>query len=134
MMQFYFLSVLINCIAGLAMLFAQTEDEKYKFFYFVKNPKFKLITGLLSCIISLITLFGSYEGSWIILGDLIPSLTGLLAGFTLLYSFYLDKKTLETEEKEKKFQNFFMSNQKYFGVTCLVAALLHFLFPKVIIL
>ena len=134
MMQFYFLSVLINCVVGISLLFINAKDEKYKFFDFTKNPRFKLITGILACIISLITLCGSYEGSWPFLGDLIPSLTGLWGGFTLLYSFYLDKRTLEAEQKERKFDSFLTDNSKYFGVTCLVAALFHFLFPKVIIL
>ena len=134
MMQFYFLSVLINCIVGLALIFSDTTDERYQFFEFVKNQKFKLISGIASILISLVTLFGTYKGSWIILGDLIPSLSGLTAGFILLFSFYLDRRTIEPSEKESKIEKFFILNRKYFGVTCLVAALLHFFFPKVVIL
>ena len=135
MMQFYFLSVLANVIAGLALLFSETEDEKYKFFQFVKNPHFKLVLGIVEGVISLVTLVsGGFGGQWVILGDLIPSLTGALASFTLLYSFYLEKQTVESTEKDNKMRDFFINNQKYFGITCLVVAFLHFLFPKVIIL
>ena len=131
MMQLYFLSVLINLLAGFSLLFCEKKDC-HPALQILQTQNFKLITGILACLISVITLFNPAQ--IIIIGDFIPSVTGIFGGFSLLYSFYVDKRSLDVESKHKKFENFIMENRKYFGVTCLIAALLHFIFPNVVVL
>ncbi|MCR4790145.1 MAG: hypothetical protein K5839_03590 [Treponemataceae bacterium] len=134
MMQLYFLSVLALCVTGLGLFFNGNQNPKYQFFSFVDNQLFKLITGIVTFLLGLINLFAHPEGTLVILEDFIPSLAGLFGGFTMLFNYYLDKRTTEPSEKYQKFEKFFTENNKYFGITCMVVALIHFLFAKVVIL
>ncbi|MGP1587917.1 MAG: hypothetical protein ACTTHG_06190 [Treponemataceae bacterium] len=138
MMQFYFLSVAANLITGLALIFSKKTQEEYKFFTYMNNSFFKLICGIAVCFVCVITLFSYYPGSPFFIGDLLPSATGILGGASLLFDYFMQKKTIEiTEEKSKKIhklQIFFEKNNLYIGILCLASSLLHFLFPKVVIL
>lgn len=138
MLQFYFLSVLLNCLAGLILVLnksSQTESNKLieKAPELFSNKTFRLVIGILCCFTALIKLLSSFPGAIPIIGDLIPSVAGVLGGVALLVDYYLAQSPSETK-LDPKLEIIFVNNKKYIGILCILSALLHFLFPKVILL
>lgn len=138
MLQFYFLSVLLNCLAGLILVLnksSQTESNKLieKAPELFSNKTFRLVIGILCCFTALIKLLSSFPGAIPIIGDLIPSVAGVLGGVALLVDYYLAQSPSETK-LDPRLEIIFVNNKKYIGILCILSALLHFLFPKVILL
>ena len=138
MLQFYFLSVLLNCLAGLILVLnksSQTESNKLieKTPELFSNKTFRLVIGILCCFTALIKLLSSFPGAIPIIGDLIPSVAGVLGGVALLVDYYLAQSPSETK-LDPRLEIIFVNNKKYIGILCILSALLHFLFPKVILL
>jgi hypothetical protein len=85
------------------------------------------------CFSALVKLLTSFPGAVPILGDLIPSVAGLLGGASLLIEYYITQSPSEAK-LNPKLETIFIANKKYIGILCILSALLHFLFPKVILL
>lgn len=151
MMQFYFLSVVMNVLAGLVLLnlkghsadeFNSEADtnqkqkllkdvtEKLKVMEFLQNKTLILIVGILSLIVGVIKLFAVGE-SPIIVGDLFPALGGIAAGFALLLNCYLDKSSGQINLPQI-IQTIFVEKTYLIGLCCLVISVLHFIMPRVI--
>lgn len=151
MLQFYFLSVFLNCITGLILISETTKkttstedvivkpegtesvaptETKKSSFLFIQNPTFKLIIGILAVLTGILKLLSVVPNDVPVIGDLIPSIAGLLGGGAVLFSYFTTQTTLEVKPG-KFFSNVFVMGKRYVGVICLIAATLHFLFPKV---
>ena len=65
---------------------------------------------------------------------MIPSVAGLAAGISILIEYYAANITDDDFELSDKIESLFVKPRKYIGVFCLLAALLHFLFPRAIFL
>ena len=131
MLQFYFLSIFCNLAAG-ALLFFDEQTENIEF---LKGKTFRLVLGLVTAIVGVLKLFVvAYSNSKVfIFGDFIPAVAGIAGGFTFLLSYYMDQST--TEVKLPEFlQKIFVVNANVLGIFCMAAALLHFLFPRVLFL
>lgn len=136
MLQFYFLSILLNFIAGYILFTnktSQTENESLETKSIFKDKTFKLVIGILCCFTALVKLLTSFPGAVPLLGDLIPSVAGILGGVALLIEYYLAQTPTETK-LNPKLETIFIANKKYIGILCILSAVLHFLFPKVILL
>lgn len=137
MLQFYFLSILLNSLTGLTLIFNSYSDKAQDSLKnvpeFFTNKTFKLIIGILCCFTALIKLLTSFPGSILIMGDLLPAIVGVLGGIALLIDYYLNNSPSETK-LNPKLESVFVTNKKYIGILCILSALLHFLFPRVIIL
>ncbi len=137
MLQFYFLSILLNTLAGLTLIFNSYSDKAQDSLKnvpdFFTNNTFKLVIGILCSFTALIKLLTAFPGSILIMGDLLPAVTGVLGGVALLIDFYMNNSPSETK-LNPKLETIFIANKKYIGVLCVLSALLHFLFPRVIIL
>ena len=147
MLQFYFLSVLLNLITGLILFcseknvskeIASTEEvqpevqEKNDVLGFMDNKNFKLVLGVLSVLVGLMKLLSVVQNDVPVIGDLLPSAAGLVGGFCILLDFYKNSSTVEMNPN--KFVQFVSENQKSIGIFCIVVAVLHFIFPKVLFL
>jgi hypothetical protein len=130
MIQFYFLSVLLNAVAGLILVNEGGEGDRI--FEGDINDTFKLIIGVASLATGLLKLLSATEGDIPIVGDLVPALTGLISGFILCFDYYASNSTLDVQPNS--IAMFFMGSKKLFGLAAIAAALLHFLFPKVLFL
>jgi hypothetical protein len=137
MLQFYFLSILLNLLTGLTLIFNSYSDKSQDSLKnvpeFFTNKTFKLIIGIMCCFTALVKLLTSFPGAVPVLGDLIPSVMGFLGGVALLIEYYISQSPTETK-LNPKMESIFITNKKYIGVLCILSALLHFLFPKVILL
>jgi len=137
MLQFYFLSILLNLITGFVLLFADKDDMES--FQGIKMPviaydeTFRLIIGILSGITGFFKLLTAVRGDVPVIGDLVPALAGLAGGFTLLYEFYRTRSSIE-EDTLPPFIQKIVSSKRYVGIACIIAAVLHFLFPTILFL
>ncbi|MFP3043018.1 hypothetical protein LQZ19_14480 [Treponema primitia] len=136
MIQFYFLSILLNGLAGYTLVVDTGEEDTSLdsgFRLSLKNESFRLILGVLTIVMGFLKILSSVQGDVQIIGDLIPALAGFLAGFVLVFEYYRSRSTLEPEHTEK-IEQLLIHNKKWIGFIALAAAALHFLFPTVLFL
>lgn len=152
MVQFYFLLVLLNILAGIILISTDSsteldlsdldaDDNKKKSVKgalendsIFTNETFGLVTGALCALISFITLFFSYSktGKSIpIIGDLLPSVLGLAGGATILLDYY--SKSFADHDLPDFVETVFFNNKKYIGFACIIAAIIHFIIPGFIV-
>lgn len=99
----------------------------------VLNDKlFQLIAGLLIVFVSLVTFLSPVNGIPF-LGDLIPSVAGIIGGAALLLEYYIENGSSELELPQF-LQVVFVDYQKYIGVACVLVAVIHFIVPGVLFL
>jgi hypothetical protein len=136
MVQLYFLSIVFNGLSGFLFIFGDfggnNSAEGDKKFSFIGDG-FRLVIGILAAVTGILKLFApmKYEGSSTIyiLGDLLPALAGLAAGFILMFSFYREHSVqVDSEEKINGLGDTFLQYKKAAGIVILIIALLHFLF------
>ncbi|MCR4627712.1 MAG: hypothetical protein K5640_08710 [Treponema sp.] len=148
MLQFYFLSILLNLLTGLVLLYANifSEDQKAEVHSektekatgkikelisntaFFENKTFLLVVGILATFTGLMKLLSVVRNDIPVIGDLLPALAGLFGGFTVVLAYYLMTAT-EPLGLPDFVHNIFIKGHKYIGIFCIVAALLHFVFP-----
>lgn len=135
MLQFYFLSVLLNALAGYILI---SEDDvgvlEFKSSFSLKDETLRLVTGILSVVTGLLKILSPVEGDVPVVGDLVPAITGFLAGFVLIFEYYRGRTSLEITANVDRIDRILVSNKKIIGVAAIIAAGLHFLFPKVLLL
>ncbi|MDR1399277.1 MAG: hypothetical protein LBJ41_05080 [Treponema sp.] len=133
MIQFYFLSILCNTLAGYALTRDTDELDNTKrqapFTLSARNLTFRLLLGLVSSVTGLFKLLSAIDLPFA--GDLVPALTGIGGGVLLLYDYYANTTTLTTESTLRSFLTR-KKTKKSFGVWSCAIAALHFLFPEMV--
>ncbi|WP_296685394.1 hypothetical protein [Treponema sp. UBA3813] len=172
MLQFYFLSILLNIVAGLVFIYAgkgngeetslvlsdsddfnpetddlnfdaeasssekkssKKENLKNLAIPFLGDKTLQLVVGILSALTGLMKLLSPIQYDVAVVGDLIPALAGLAAGAVLLLDWYQERSEVELSLPET-IQNIYTGGRKYLGIFCIIAAVLHFIFPLVLFL
>jgi len=136
MIQFYFLSVLLNVIAGYALFAFNAESKGSKFDgvrEFVKDPVIRLVVGVLCATVGFMKLLTVMRGDIPVVGDLIPSFAGMAAGFTMLLEFYRGNSTVTTPTLEK-LDKIFIANRRVVGIVSMASGFAHFLFANILFL
>ena len=170
MLQFYFLSILLNLIAGLVFIYAtngagssaalpdsddpfsenlSSESPEPDFgessvssggsgfksaaVLFLGDKTLQLVVGILSALTGLMKLLSPIQYDVAVVGDLIPALAGLCAGAVLLLDWYQERSDVSLALPEA-IQNIYTGGRKYLGIFCIIAAILHFIFPLVLFL
>ena len=135
MLQFYFLSIVMNALAGY-ILFAGGNDSPvvFKSGFSLQNETFRLVVGIASALVGFMKLLSVVEGDVPVIGDLLPALSGFLAGFALIFEYYRGRASVEIPENVGKIDRLLATNKKIIGIAALAAAVLHFLFPRVLLL
>lgn len=132
MMQLYFLSVLCNAIAGYFFVFgcntadADIQDAAAKNDTFSTNCK--LVLGLLALITGILKIIFPIHIP--VIGDLIPAVAGILAGFCILFDYYNSTASVPIV-LPGKIDSFLIKNRKYLGIAVLGSAIIHFFFPNI---
>jgi hypothetical protein len=135
MLQFYFLSILANALSGF-ILFTASDDEPPSDTGFRLSPgnrTFRLVLGIISSLTGVLKILSSISGDIPVIGDLIPALAGLFAGFALIFKYYRQGSSLSSERVEK-IETLITVNQRWVGIAAMASAVLHFLFPTVLLL
>ena len=135
MLQFYFLSIVMNLLAGFMLFSGDTGSVlEFKSGFSLKDETVRLVVGIFSALVGLMKILSVIEGDVPVIGDLIPALAGFLSGFILIYEYYRNSTSLDTSEKTEKIDRILVANRKIIGAAALIAAVLHFLFPRVLLL
>ncbi|MDR0689871.1 MAG: hypothetical protein LBG08_06365 [Spirochaetaceae bacterium] len=136
MIQFYFLSILLNAVSGYVLIMEDTEQDHA----FETGPRFslnnetiRLVLGILTLVGGLLKLLSSIQGDIPVIGDLFPALFGLFAGFILVFNYYRTKTSIESEKSELV-ERILTQNKRWIGFVTIASAVLHFLFPSVLFL
>ena len=148
MIQFYFLSILFNILTGLILVYcsdltsvdststdvslddSQSRDvQLLNGFSGLDNSTFRFVLGILTTLMGIMKLLSSYDVA--VIGDLIPAVTSVLGGASLLIEYYSVSSDSIIPEHV---QGLFINNRKYIGVACLLSAILHFILPNVLFL
>lgn len=126
----------------------ETEDKAKKENAFIKkanieaisgkfdnlnNEILRLVTGILCVFVGLMKLLSVYRNDIPVIGDLVPVIAGFAGGASLLLEYFIIHSTtnIELTDNVKKV---FIDSRKYIGLFCLLAGILHFIFPQVILL
>ena len=97
MLQFYFLSILLNLLVGLLLVFSDSgggeesdlddvinDSFQNRFLAVFDNRNFRLIVGILCVLVGLMKLLSVTQGDVPVVGDLLPALAGIAGGFCVL--------------------------------------------------
>jgi hypothetical protein len=134
MLQIYFLSILCNGLAGLVLLTDNDEelhDGPASFGDFFRQGLPLLFLGIACVLIGILKFLAPAPGNVPVVGDLLPALAGLIAGFMLIYDFYL---TTDSAGAPTAFMSRLFNFKKYIGIFALAVAALHFIFPSALLL
>lgn len=136
MVQFYFLSIVLNLLSGYALIL---DDDKQAagpldgIRELFRGETFRLVIGVFSLAVGFFKLISVVRSDVAIIGDLIPASAGILSGFALLLEFYRNRSALPNGPYAR-FDLILAKNRKWIGYGAIVAALTHFLFPTVLFL
>jgi hypothetical protein len=136
MVQIYFLSIFLNALTAYVLIIGGEEEEtdsEPKFRFSIHNETFRLILGALTMVTGLLKLLSPVAGDVPVVGDLLPALTGLAAGFVLVFDFYRSRSSLASEQTEK-IEGLLARSRKWIGFAAVAVAALHFMFPTVLFL
>ncbi len=159
MLQFYFLSVLLNILTGLVLFFNDKdkvseddltvlEDENEasvksgvktslfsKFFgkgSYTDDEMFYLVLGCLSIFTALIKLLSAVSGI-AFLGDLFPAVAGFAGGASVLIMYFQLRSTVALDINST-LEFILVESRKVVGIICLVVGIIHFIVPGVLFL
>ena len=140
MLQLYFLSILFNGLAGFLISYGDSfevgsGDGGVK--TSSAGGSFRLIVGILAAATGFLKLLAPVRVP--ILGDLLPAIAGLAAGFILLYGFHRDRASANSGDDDGGGRldlvgDALLRYRKPIGIACMAAAALHFLFPYALFL
>jgi hypothetical protein len=136
MIQIYLLSILLNAGGGF-VLFSNggtggksvIEDEIH---FSLRNESFRLVLGILCALVGLLKLLSPVQGDIPVIGDIVPAAAGLTAGFVLLFDYYHGRSFFE--EGDGRMRTIITVNRRWIGFAVMIAAVLHFIFPGVLLL
>jgi len=136
MYQFYLLSVLTNILAGLTLTSGYMEEKLPSLTHLQKlleGQGVKITLGIITFITGILKLLSVSGGGMVFFGDLIPAFSGLLLGGTLLLDYYKTRSEV-TSPAVEKMDSIFLQNKTLIGSAGMLAGLIHFILPGVVLL
>lgn len=133
-LQFYFLAVLFNFLAGL-ILCSEYIKEKIPAFtgliQFLDSKETKFVIGVITLIAGIFKLIVPL--GIVIIGDFIPAVASVGLGLALLMDFFKESTTINSDTIEK-LDSLLLSNKNRIGGLGLLIAVIHFFFAGVPVL
>lgn len=136
MVQFYFLSILVNFIGGLVLsgdIFAKKCSCIAALQDFFKTATHQLIFAITATVAGVFKIISVLNGNVLIIGDILPAVASLFIAIHF-FSTYFTEKTGKVEEHLDKVNNYLEGYKSILGIVCIIIAMLHFFFPGVIFL
>ncbi len=137
MAQFYLLSVVSCILTGLVLSGDYLGARVPAFATFrawLENRSAAMTLGLATAVIGFIKLFVRAPGDSVaVVGDLLPAITGMAVGATLFFEALL-RKPSTPERKVERYAKAVLTYRIPLGLVGVAVALLHFLFPRAVIL
>jgi hypothetical protein len=136
--QLYFLSILFNAVAGYLLISSggrENESIEDGMKFSPRSGAFRLVLGILTAGTGVLKLLSPTVGLPI-LGDLIPALAGMAAGFMLLFGYYREHSSIaaSAESGLDRMGETMLRYKKAAGILLIAVAALHFLFPQALFL
>jgi hypothetical protein len=132
MLQFYFLSILTNALAG-ALLSADYFGRRIqRLAWLVARPasrRLKMGSGAAALLVGACTIFWPAGGGVPVIGDLVPSIAGLAMGVALLFEVFRQDALFPSEPAAAP-ARIGLDWRSMFGIAGLAVALLHFFLPE----
>jgi len=133
MPQLYFLSILCNGLAGYVLFTGNENNVTVTAQISFKSPTFHLVLGIMCAVTGILKLLSPSFDGILILGDLIPAATGLIAGLLLIFGIYRQDMSAKAGELDRLGVSL-LTFRKPIGLGLMVCALVHFLFPQALFL
>jgi len=137
MVQFYFLSIVLNVLGGLVLASDRIGDKfpvsKYLRDYLDEKPSLKLGFALLAVVVGILKLLSVMKGDVPVVGDFLSVLGSWAVGVILFSEYYSVRNETETSVIEKP-SNFLVRNKAVFGLAAAVIGVVHFFLPRVLFL
>ena len=134
MMQFYFLSIFANVLAGLTLM-SDYFAERFKAFLPFKDlfakKNVKTAIGISAFVIGFLKILLPVQT--VVVGDLLPALAGLAMGAGLILGL-LRERTKVSAETVDNLEKTVMTYRVPLGIAGLVVSALHFLLPRALFL
>ncbi len=124
-MQFYFLSVFLNLLVGVSLTFSSFKITEL---FPGKEKQFKIVVGIAAAFTGLMKFILVTEPGFVIIGDFIPAVVGIVGGVCYLIDG-LNEKNEQTITMNPFFETLFVKGKKYVGIVCIAVAAIHFIFP-----
>ncbi|TVR68360.1 MAG: hypothetical protein EA427_10625 [Spirochaetaceae bacterium] len=137
MYQFYFLSILANVIAGIALAYDRM-DERLRL-HAVFNPQlfqrapFRLGLGVVTFIVGFLKLLSVTPGTPPVVGDLFPAVIGMLLGFALCFQYYQERTEVRSSTVVS-LDRVFGRHGANLGMLGVLSGVLHFFLNRVLFL
>jgi hypothetical protein len=137
MLQFYFLSIFTNMLAGLTLT-SEYFAEKFKAFLPFKdlfaNKNVKTTIGIAAFVVGFLKLLIRSNPTDVpVVGDLLPALAGLAMGAGLILGILKERGTVSAETVDN-LEKTVMTYRVPLGIAGLVISALHFLVPGALFL
>ncbi|MGN0730069.1 hypothetical protein [Treponema sp.] len=148
MVQFYFLSVLLNIFAGLILVYGKNlivqkqdsfddEIESDKRISFgglnFDSPGFRLVVGVLCVFVGVMKILSVFRNDVPVVGDLLPVAAGFFSGASILLEYYIYTSS-EIDSVPPAVCKVFIDSRKIIGAGCILIGILHFVFPQAMLL
>lgn len=151
MIQLYFLAIALNLFCGLALVIPDKPHPRQlmrHFSFIIGDPRIRVAAGIFSMVVGLLKIVFPMEGDLPFVGDLLPALSCLFAGGTLVLEAHREPETTFLEsiepgsdateppagEVERRLRRHHLEEAllragRLIGFLALAVALGHFLFP-----
>lgn len=111
----------------------EEDDRLFAHESFMNDSLFRLVVGILAVFSGVLLFVSPVQDDAPVVGDLVPALACICGGAALLLEFYANK--LSTEIRLPFFlQAVMVTGRRYLGVFCIIAGIVHFIFPRVMFL
>ncbi|WP_461246576.1 hypothetical protein [Treponema sp. R6D11] len=145
MIQLYFLSILCNGLSGYILFAgngngeaedASTDSIEKSLSFSLNTPTFHLVLGILCAVTGILKLLSPTMDGILILGDLIPSAAGIIAGILLVFGIYRQDISAAPENPGSldRLGASLLRFRRTVGFALIAVAFLHFLFPQALFL
>lgn len=124
MLQFYFLSIFFNLMAGFVLVNSQKHIIELPA---LDQKVFRIVLGVITAVTGIIKLFVVVNSKAVFFGDFLPAVAGMAAGLALFIQE-------DNENIAPWLRRVFVTNKFIVGIACLAIALLHFVFPGALFL
>lgn len=158
MLQFYFLSILLNVLTG--FVFVATVEKSGAFSdegesdlftdnegleedpgssgkvkssalgNFFQDYTFILVLGVLMLLVGFLKLLSPIQYDLPLVGDFIPAFAGITGGAALIVQ-WLSEKADSVIEIPQILEDILINGRKAIGYFCILSGILHFIFPSV---
>ena len=137
MYQVYLLSIVTLILASVALAFERLDERLNVGSFFSADifgsPGFRFGLGVVTLLVGFFQFLSVHPDDVVIIGDLVPAVTGMVLGWTLMLGYYREKSTVPSNFVDR-LDAIFLKNAENLAYIGLLVAVLHFFFHRVLFL